>query len=74
MTLQPWQVRVVEEKEQLVERFQKLDTFLSTPECLTLPFDERCLLARQRFAMSQYLEVLLDRIARFFETATTKGE
>ena len=74
MTLQPWQERVVEEKEQLVERLEKLDAFLATPACLALPFDDRCLLARQLFAMKQYLEILLDRIARFFETATTKGE
>ena len=74
MTLQPWQERVVEEKEQLAERLEKLNAFLVSQACLSLPFDDRCLLARQLFAMEQYLDILLDRIARFFETATTKGE
>ena len=74
MTLQPFQQRVVEEKEQLAERLEKLNAFLVTPQCLALPFDERCLLARQAGVMAQYLDILLDRIARFFETATTKGE
>ena len=30
--------------------------------------------AEQASVMKQYLDILLDRIARFFETATTKGE
>ena len=74
MTLQPWQERVVEEKEQLAERLNKLNAFLGSETALGLPFDERCLLVRQASVMKQYLDVLLDRIARFFETATTKGE
>ena len=74
MTLQPWQERVVEEKEQLAERLEKLNAFLVSQACLSLPFEERCLLARQALTMTQYLDILLDRIARFFETATTKGE
>ena len=74
MSLQPWQERVVDEKNELAECLEKLNAFLATPECLTLPFDERCLLARQALVMAQYLDILLDRIARFFETATTKGE
>ena len=74
MTLQPWQERVVEEKEQLAERLEKLSAFLVSQACLSLPFEERCLLARQAQTMAQYLDILLDRIARLFETATTKGE
>ena len=74
MTLQPWQERVVEEKEQLAERLNKLNAFLGSEMALGLPFDERCLLVRQASVMKQYLDVLLDRIARLFETATTKGE
>ena len=73
MTLQPWQERVIEEKEQLGERLQKLNTFLTAQQCLALPFDERCTLVRQAKAMEQYYDILLDRIEQFFETATTKG-
>jgi len=74
MTLQPHQQRVVDEKNELAERLEKLNAFLVSQTCLSLPFEERCLLARQARAMAQYLDILLDRIARFFETATTKGE
>ncbi len=74
MTLQPWQERVVEEKEQLAERLEKLNAFLVTEKCLALPFEERTLLARQALVMAQYLDILLDRIEVFFRTATTKGE
>ena len=74
MTLQPHQQRVVDEKNELAERLEKLNAFLVTEKCLALPFEERCLLARQALTMTQYLDILLDRIARFFETATTKGE
>ena len=73
MTLQPYQERVIEEKEQLGERLQKLNTFLTTQQSLDLPFDERCLLVRQANTMEQYYDILLDRIERFFRTATTKG-
>ena len=41
MTLQPWQERVVEEKEQLAERLEKLNAFLVSQACLSLPFEER---------------------------------
>ena len=74
MTLLPHQQRVVDEKNELAERLEKLNAFLVTEKCIALPFEERCLLARQALVMAQYLDILLDRIEMFFRTATTKGE
>ena len=72
--LAPHQQRVVDEKNELAERLTKLNEFLVTEKCISLPFDERCLLAQQAKVMEQYLDILLDRIEMFYSTATTKGE
>lgn len=62
--MQPFQERVVEEREQLAERLAKLDDFLGTLGW-KLPPDEASRMLRQQTAMSIYLNILDERIARF---------
>ena len=65
MTLQPYQQRVIEERNQLAERFDKLEVFFSDPTFDTLSFEERELLRRQRSHMEGYLNALNERIDAF---------
>lgn len=60
--LQPFQQRVVEEKETLDVKLKALDAFLSTDQCHALPLDERTRLLRQRTSMQSYSKTLGDRI------------
>ena len=67
---EPWQQRVVDEKTELDERIRRLGNFLVTPQCINLPFDDRCLLLQQSNTMRAYSIILGHRIERF----TLKGE
>lgn len=77
MTLAGWQQRVVDEKDELMARLNKLRAFMDTPQALALPFVDRCALVRQADAMHEYADALLDRIDRFFDrddkAATERG-
>lgn len=64
MTFLPHQQRVVEERQELEERLAKLRQFLSAEICLSLP-----LLARQERAMTEYSEILADRINLFLRSS-----
>lgn len=64
--LPPHQQRVVDEKEALDEKLEKLSTFkASNPIYFKLPDAEQHRLARQLVLMMEYSEVLGERIAAF---------
>jgi hypothetical protein len=63
----PYQQRVVDERQSLHHRLERLQAFMTTETCHELPFEERSLLVRQARIMSEYLEVLSDRINLFFK-------
>lgn len=65
--LEPWQQRVVEEREQLHDRLVKLDALILTPEFRALPEADRDILMRQQGIMEDYRWILDERIARFAE-------
>ena len=46
MTRLPHEQRVIDEHQELHDKLSRLSVFLSTDTCLTLPFEERSLLAR----------------------------
>jgi hypothetical protein len=63
--MQPYQQRVIEEREQLSVKYNALDTFVNGQVFLNLPGDEQDRLLRQRKIMGEYLEILDERIAAF---------
>lgn len=64
-TLPPHQQRVLDEKQELDERLEKLLAFHSTPIFHGLPESEQIRLERQAVAMRTYSEILGERIAAF---------
>lgn len=63
--LQPHEVRVVEERTELVDKISKLHTFMSSPIYETLPERTQELLLQQEKAMKEYSDILLERINSF---------
>ena len=63
--MQDFQQRVVDEKNDLHEKIEKLSAFIETETFIKLPFDEQGRLKAQQTAMEKYREILLDRIANF---------
>ena len=63
--LQPHQQRVVDEKVELDQRREKLESFYSTSIFQGLPEPEQSRLLRQGVAMRTYSEILGERIAAF---------
>ena len=64
--MQPYQQRVVDEKSELDEKSTKLGEFIeSSPIFSGLPDDEKERLVRQKSCMSEYSEILGERIAAF---------
>lgn len=64
--LAPHQQRVVEERDQLAERFAKLGKFIDEGMVFcTLPLGERRRLEDQAAVMDEYLAILNERIAAF---------
>lgn len=63
--MQPHQQRVIDEKEQLEERWVKLQRFIATDTFGQLDAAEQGRLVRQGQFMTGYLEVLRERIAAF---------
>lgn len=63
----PYQQRVVDERQGLHHRLERLQAFMATQKCHDLPFEDRSLLVRQARIMAEYLEVLSDRINLFFK-------
>jgi hypothetical protein len=69
-TLQPWQQRVVDEHKDAADKLARLRAYTHSPEegegkFLSLPHADRLLLMRQHAAMTAYVSVLGERIARF---------
>jgi hypothetical protein len=60
-----YQERVVEEQKELSEKLYKLQTFNNGPTFSALPAAEQVRLMRQYLTMSDYLQVLKERIAAF---------
>ena len=63
--MNPYQLRVIEEKEQLDEKLAKLILFFNNPIYLGLDDAEKGRLKRQVDAMGNYSVVLGERIAVF---------
>lgn len=63
--MQPHQQRVIEEKGQLSERLDKLETFVGGAIYSSLPAPEQSRLSRQLLIMQLYEQVLSERIAAF---------
>jgi len=61
----PHQERVVTEKAELDEKLEKLRAFFSNPLFEGLDEAEKVMLQRQQKIMSDYSEVLMERIAAF---------
>ncbi len=62
--MQPYQQRVVEERDQLAERLTKLGKFIDEGMVFcALPLDERRRLENQAAVMDEYLAILNERIA-----------
>lgn len=61
----PHEQRVIAERDELIRKLVKLKDFLATDACLALPFDARCLLARQADVMGEYANILDARVDRF---------
>ena len=63
--MNPYQERVIEEKEALEEKYRKLTTFFDQPAFQDVPMDEQVRMARQADVMKEYLDILNARIVRF---------
>ena len=63
--MNPYQLRVIEEKEQLDEKLAKLILFFTNPIYLGLDDAEKVRLKRQVDAMGNYSAVLRERISAF---------
>ena len=60
-----WQLRVIDERDELVQRIDKLTIFLLGKESSKLDSEDRDLLIEQRECMSSYLRTINKRIDRF---------
>lgn len=65
--MKPHEQRVVDEKQALDEKIEKLTAFTKTDLCMALPFHERTLLHKQLQIMKDYSIVLDQRISLFTE-------
>lgn len=65
MELQPHQQRVVEEKQALDEKIEKLGAFVNDDKFTNVETAERTRLYRQFVVMRHYSEILGERIAAF---------
>lgn len=65
--MEPHQQRVVDEKEQLSEKLEKLEVFTGGSIYAGLPAAEQTRLSRQLLIMQLYEQVLSERIAAFKE-------
>lgn len=63
--LAPHQQRVVEEREQLLEKLRSLQHFMSTQTWVSLPTEEAQRLVLQKHFMEGYVAVLGQRIGAF---------
>lgn len=62
---QDWQLRVIDEYNQLADKLTKLSTYKTTTNFSKLPQIDQNLLQEQWMAMTDYLDILELRIERF---------
>ena len=60
--IEPWQQRMVVERDQLYTRLSRLEAYITGPTFHTLDKEEQRRLGEQSKAMLQYLSILDDRI------------
>ena len=65
MELQPFQQRVIDERDDLEIKASKLQDFILSDKFFSVPADERQRLVLQRNLMDAYVIVLDQRIAAF---------
>ena len=65
MALKAYQQRVMDEKQDLDEKIDKLDKFVQSDEYAQVPPQEAQRLLQQLAAMREYNRILEDRIANF---------
>lgn len=63
--MQPYQARVVQERDELLERIVELVDFMKSPTFEGLPAEETSLLRRQLSVMREYLQILDERVSVF---------
>ncbi len=63
--MEPYQMRVIAEKDELDDKIEKLIHFIRSDEFLKLDESEQTLLRRQEVLMELYSETLAGRIANF---------
>ena len=63
--LEPFQLRVYKEKEDLDEKISKLNEFLSGDGTRNLALEDLRLLSDQFYVMHEYSKILARRISRF---------
>ena len=59
-----FKIRLIDEKEQLEEKLDKLDAFLMSEKVDTIDDTQKALLFVQATAMNTYLQCLIERINR----------
>lgn len=63
--MEDYQKRVVEEKDELAIKLEKLSAFVSSHLFVSLPVEEKRAQLTQKMYMEGYLDTLIDRISRF---------
>lgn len=63
--MEPYQKRVVEERNELFDKLEKLNFFIDGEVFKTVDVQERNRLFRQAVAMVEYLDILDERITAF---------
>ena len=63
--MQPFQQRVVTERNELAEKLTSLNSFIGGEIFKVIPAEEKIRLAKQAVAMKEYLDILNDRINAF---------
>ena len=64
--MEDWKERLIEEKDQLTDRINKLQRFVLTDKFDSLPYADKELLMQQLEAMDNYAYILTQRVDRTF--------
>lgn len=62
---EPWQERVLDEREELSVKVDRLMAFMQSDAIKSIPREDALLRMEQSYAMRKYLDILNQRIARF---------
>ena len=58
-----WKERLLQERKELDDKLVKFRYFLKTDEFMNLDYRDKVLLRKQNHAMTEYLDILAQRIA-----------